>query len=388
MMTLLLVVIYLAFISLGLPDSLLGSAWPTMYAALGVSVSAAGILSMLIAGGTIVSSLLSDRLIRRFGAAKVTTVSVAMTAAALLGFSLSGQFWQLCLWCLPYGLGAGSVDAALNNFVALHFGARHMSWLHCFWGVGATVGPWVMGLCLAAGRGWHAGYRVIGLAQVALVVILAASLPLWKMAASAQQTAVRAQTRLTIGEAIALPGAKEALTGFFFYCALEATTGLWASSYLVLRRGLSAETAASWASMFYFGITAGRLLSGFVSEKLGDRAMVRIGCGMALLGAATLLLPLASGFALAGLVLLGLGCAPVFPSLLHATPVNFGAGRSQSLMGLQMASAYIGTTLMPPLFGYIGERFGMGLYPFFLLAFGALLLLLTERLGRVVKPQT
>jgi fucose permease len=383
MTSILLVVIYLAFISLGLPDALLGSAWPSMYGAMQVPVSYAGIVSMIIAGGTILSSLMSDRLIHKLGTGKVTMLSVAMTAVALMGFSVSGQFWQLCLWGIPYGLGAGSVDAALNNFVALHYKARHMSWLHCFWGVGATAGPYVMGLCLTRGFAWNTGYRVIGAVQIVLVLFLLASLPLWKKSSSGEQAQEAARNVLSLRQAVALPGAKSVLTAFFCYCSLEATTGLWASSYLVLFKGVNAQKAAKWASLFYLGITIGRLAAGFVSDRLGDRQMVRIGQGTAAVGAVLLLVPAGEALSLAGLLLIGLGCAPIYPSLLHETPHNFGAENSQSLMGMQMACAYVGTTLMPPLFGTLAEVLGIWLYPVYLLLFVVLMLVMTERVNHL-----
>lgn len=383
MFQLLLVIIYLAFISLGLPDSLLGSAWPSMYGELGASMSYAGIISMIIAGGTIVSSLFSDRLIRRLGTGMVTVLSVAMTAAALLGFSFSHTFLQLCLWGIPYGLGAGSVDAGLNNFVALHYKSRHMSWLHCFWGIGATSGPYIMGMCLTRGLNWNSGYMTVGVIQIVLVVCLILSLPLWKSKNEGNEMKSEGHKGLGLKEAVKLPGAKPVLTAFFCYCALEATTGLWASSYMVLQKGIPARTAAKWASFFYLGITAGRLVCGFVTDKLGDRRMVRLGQMSALLGTALLLLPLGNAATLAGLVMAGLGCAPIYPSLLHQTPDNFGAENSQSLMGLQMACAYVGTTFMPPLFGLIAERISVSIYPAYLMFFVAVMIIMTERVGRI-----
>jgi fucose permease len=383
MVTVLLVIIYIAFISLGLPDSILGAAWPAMYPALRVPVSGAGVVSMIIAAGTIVSSLLSGRTVRRLGTGMVTLVSVGMTAVALLGFSFSGAFWMLCLWAVPLGLGAGSVDAALNNFVALHYPSRHMNWLHCFWGVGATAGPLVMGYCLSGGLLWGAGYRVIGLAQAALVVALAFSLPLWKKARAETQSAEEGPKQ-TIGirQALKLPGAKLMMPAFFCYCGVEATTGLWIASYLVLVRGAAEDRAARFASIFYLGITAGRFVSGLVSDRLGNRAMVRIGQAVILCGVALILIFTQTGLVLAGIVLLGLGCAPVFPALLHETPANFGKKNSQALMGMQMASAYIGTTLMPPLFGLIANTLTIGLLPAFVLLLAAGMLVLTESANR------
>lgn len=383
MTSILLVVIYIAFISLGLPDSLLGSAWPSMYGELNVSVSYAGIISMIISGGTIASSLFSDKLIRKFGTGMVTALSVAMTAAALLGFSLSHSFWQLCLWGIPYGLGAGSVDTALNNFVALHYKSRHMSWLHCFWGIGATAGPYIMGLCLTNGLKWNFGYRAIGIIQIILVVCLLLSLPLWKAKRESSGAESQEQTGLSFKETIQLPGAKAILTAFFCYCALETTTGLWASSYLVLNSGIHAETAAKWASLFYLGITAGRFVCGFVTDQLGDRSMVRVGQGFVGLGVLLLFIPAGDAVALAGFILIGLGCAPIYPSLLHETPNNFGAEKSQSIMGMQMACAYVGSTFMPPLFGFIAQKLSIRFYPVYLMLFTALMFVMVEKMNKI-----
>lgn len=380
MFSLLLALIYVSFISLGLPDSLLGSAWPQMQESLGVSLSLGGVISFLITASTILSSLMSHRVIQRFGTGGVTMCSVAMTALALLGFSLSNSFFALCLWAIPYGLGAGSVDAALNNFVALHCKAKHMSWLHCFWGIGATGGPYIMGLCLSRDMGWQAGYRTISFLQMALTLILLLSLPLWKkqeLPLSGGET-VRPQTPQW-GKLLKRPGVKAALTAFFFYSALELTTGLWGSSYMVAIRGISPETAAKWISLFYLGITAGRFFSGFLTLRFSDDAMVRLGEGTAIVGIILLLLPLHNLFLCVGLILTGLGCAPIYPSLLHATPQRFGKSLSQSLMGTQMAISYLGSTTMPPVSGFLSEKISMGLYPVLLLVFALCMTILTEK---------
>lgn len=380
MFSLLLALIYVSFISLGLPDSLLGSALPQMQESLGVSLSLGGVISFLITASTILSSLMSHRVIQRFGTGGVTMCSVAMTALALLGFSLSDSFLVLCLWAIPYGLGAGSVDAALNNFVALHCKAKHMSWLHCFWGIGATGGPYIMGLCLSRGMGWQAGYRTISFLQMALTLILLLSLPLWKkqeLPLSGGET-VRPQTPQW-RKLLKRPGVKAALTAFFFYSALELTTGLWGSSYMVAVRGISPETAAKWISLFYLGITAGRFFSGFLTLRFSDDAMVRLGEGTAIVGIILLLLPLHNLFLCVGLILTGLGCAPIYPSLLHATPQRFGKSLSQSLMGTQMAISYLGSTTMPPVSGFLSEKISMGLYPVLLLVFALSMTILTEK---------
>lgn len=383
MVSLLLPVIYLAFISLGLPDSLLGSAWPVMYQELGTSVSSAGIISMIIAAGTIVSSLNSDRLNTRFGTGKITAVSVLTTAVALFGFSVSHSFLALCLWGIPYGLGAGSVDAALNNYVALHYKARHMSWLHCMWGVGCSTGPVVMGYAINQST-WNNGYRTIALFQIVLTLILFFSLPLWQKPsadASSDETSVPEQR--SFSRLIRVPGVKEVLTCFFCYCAVESTAGMWAASYCTLFRGIDAKRAASWASLFYVGITIGRFFCGFITMKLNDQKMIRLGQAVIAVGTILMLLPLGDSLLFIGLILIGLGCAPIYPSIIHETPANFGADLSQGIIGIQMAFAYVGTCLMPPVFGVLGQHISFGLYPVFLMAILILMVVMAERMHRV-----
>ena len=383
MVSLLLPVIYLAFISLGLPDSLLGSAWPVMYQELGTSVSSAGIISMIIAAGTIVSSLNSDRLNTRFGTGKITAVSVLTTAVALFGFSVSHSFLALCLWGIPYGLGAGSVDAALNNYVALHYKARHMSWLHCMWGVGCSTGPVVMRYAINHSTR-NNGYRTIALFQIVLTLILFFSLPLWQKPsadASADETSVPEQR--SFSRLIRVPGVKEVLTCFFCYCAVESTAGMWAASYCTLFRGIDAKRAASWASLFYVGITIGRFFCGFITMKLNDQKMIRLGQAVIAIGTILMLLPLGDSLLFIGLILIGLGCAPIYPSIIHETPANFGADLSQGIIGIQMAFAYIGTCLMPPVFGVLGQHISFGLYPVFLMAILILMVVMAERMHRV-----
>lgn len=384
MVHLLLVIIYLSFISLGLPDALLGAAWPSMYPQFDIPVSYAGILSTIIALGTVVSSLQSDRLTRKLGTGKVTAISVGMTALALFGFSISHSFWMLCLWAVPYGLGAGSVDASLNNYVALHYKSRHMSWLHCMWGIGAAVGPYIMGYMLTAGNGWNAGYRVISILQVILTVILLCSLPLWKKrpAEIMQDGKVQTAKALSVREVLRLAGAKEILICFFCYCAIEQTTGLWASSYLTLYKGVSADTAAKFASMFYIGITVGRALSGFVTMKLNDVQMIRLGEIIIGIGVLVMFLPLGQNVSLAGLIIIGLGCAPVYPCVIHSTPAHFGADKSQAIIGIQMASAYLGTCLMPPVFGLIANYITVSLLPVYLLVILVVMIVMHEVLCR------
>ena len=374
MYLLLLAVIYLAFISLGLPDSLLGAAWPTIRSAFDVPLSYMGFVSMIISGGTIISGLMSERITKRFGTRAVVLVSVLLTAVALFGFSTVSKFYQLCLWGIPYGLGAGAIDAALNNYVALHYSSRHMSWLHCFWGVGTIVSPYIMSFALNYAS-WSDGYRWVSFIQFGIVVILAVSLPLWKVNSKKQQSGEEAKKVLGIKGALKIKGVPFLLIGFFSYCAAEATTMLWASSYLEGTQGVPKDEAAALGSLFFIGITAGRFLSGFISDRLGDNRMIRIGIAVALCGVALIAVPTLPT-AVAGFVIIGIGCAPVYPCIIHATPDNFGAENSQGIIGIQMASAYVGSTFVPPLFGVIANNITLWLMPMFLLLFFVLLLVM------------
>ena len=380
MVHLLLAIIYIAFISLGLPDSLLGAAWPVMHEDLGAPLSYAGIISMIIAFGTVVSSLQSDRLTLWLGTGKVTAISVAMTATALLGFSASSEFWMLCLWAIPYGLGAGGVDAALNNYVALHYRSWHMSWLHCMWGVGAATGPYIMGMALEMGTGWPAGYHIIAVMQVVLTIILFASLPLWKERKDeVQADSGHKRKPLSLREIFRIPGAREILVAFFCYSAVEQTCGLWASSFLNLSKGISAEQAASFGAMFFIGITVGRAINGFLAMRMHDESMIRMGQVLILFGIVTVMLPAGDAVALAGLILIGLGCAPIYPCIIHSTPTHFGKDKSQAIIGVQMAAAYIGTMLMPPLFGILANHLSISLLPIYLLVLLAIMAFMHER---------
>lgn len=387
MLTLLLIVIYISFISLGLPDSLLGSAWPILHSDLSVPISYAGIISMIISGGTIISSFFSEKIIRRLGTGLVTAVSVFMTAGALLGYSYAPSFIWLCVLAIPLGLGAGSVDAALNNFVALHYKARHMSWLHCFWGIGATLGPFIMSIYLNRNGQWNLGYRTIGIIQTVLVALLFLSLPLWKHAKGAEESGEEITPKsLSMKEIIKIKGAKTAFLSFFFYCAIEATTGLWGSSYLVFDKGIKSETAAKWISLFYLGITLGRFISGFATMKLNNKTMIRIGELLIAAGIAVLFLPVHSMMQ-AGFFLIGLGCAPIYPCMLHETPNRFSKSLSASLMGIQMACAYIGSTFMPPLFGAVSGVLSLSLFPLFLLIILILMILSSEHVNIAIKSR-
>lgn len=384
MYSFLLALIYLAFISLGLPDSLLGAGWPVMHTELGVSVSFMGIISMVISGGTIVSSLLSDKLTHKFGTRAVTVASVFLTVAALFGFSFSGSFSMLIIFAVPYGLGAGAIDAALNNYVALHYKAKHMSWLHCFWGVGAIISPFIMSFALK-NLNWNGGYRIVGFIQLAIALLLLVTLPVWKI----NKTESTADTkRVGLTAALKIKGVPFLLIGFFAYCAAEATAMYWASTYFTEVKGISGDRAASFAALFYIGITLGRFASGFITERLGDRRMILLGTGILACGIMILLIPVQSYVtAFAAFLVIGFGCAPIYPCIIHSTPANFGAENSGAIIGIQMASAYVGSTFIPPLFGLFGNAVGFSVMPVYLLAFFALMIIMTEATFRITgKP--
>ena len=399
MVNLLLAVIYVAFISLGLPDAVLGAAWPTMSVDLGAPISWAGGISMTISAGTIVSALLSDRMTLHFGAGKVTVVSVALTALALFGFSVAPNYWVLILLAIPYGLGAGGVDAALNNYVAIHYESRHMSWLHAMWGIGALTGPYVMGFALGAGQGWPWGYRYISILQVALTAILIFSLPLWKKRSEAKTGEVSGESDGTVNDetrkplgvrgVLAIRGAKEILVMFFCYSALESTAMLWGSSYMVLGKGIDKPTAAMWASLFCIGITVGRLASGFLTMKFNDPTMIRLGQALVLTGIVSMLLPLPYNIGtIVGLMIIGLGCAPIYPCVIHSTPAYFGEDKSQAIVGMQMACAYVGSMCMPPVFGLIAQHISVLWFPLYMLVFLVLMVIMHESLRKKCGGQT
>lgn len=376
----LLVIIYIAFISLGLPDSLIGSAWPSMYQSLKVPINYAGILTMITTGGTIISSLMSDRFIRRFNTERVTTFSVFLTAFALLGISFTVNFYVIACFCLVLGLGAGSVDTALNNYVAINFKAKHMSWLHCFWGLGAFSGPLIMSHFLREGYLFTTGFRAVSIIQFVLGVILVISLPLWKkhekLTRKNDRNDAVEQVILSKSEILKLKGAKEALGMFLCYCAIEATFGLWVSTYLVVVEGLSVEMAAGYGFLFYFGITLGRFISGFLTHKLNNRQLINLGIGIILLGLILIMLPLNINLTLMSFLLVGLGCAPIFPCMIHETQNSFGQKYSQSIIGVQMACAYIGSSLMPPFFGFLASYLGYNMLPYYASVFIILLALM------------
>lgn len=400
MCSLLLAIIYLSFISLGLPDSLIGSAWPIMHVDLGVSMSSAGIITIIISVGTIIASFFSNALTNKLGTGLVTAISVTLTALGLIGFSFAKAFWMLCVFAIPYGLGAGAVDAALNNYVALNYPARHLSWLHCMWGVGASISPYIMSFALTGGLGWGSGFRIVFYIQISLSAILFFTLPVWKKCVKKSSNFENNIDRISKNGAIEQTEQKEVSTAsvfrikgiflvfiaFFAYCAMEQTAGLWATSYLVNYKGIEATVAAKFASFFYIGITLGRGISGFFAEKLGDKRLIRFGTIIILIGILLVAIPTSASWpSLVGLIVIGLGCAPVYPAIIHSTPDNFGKENSQAVIGVQMAFAYIGITAMPPLFGLIAEKINIGLYSAYLLVFALLMLVMCEVLNAKVK---
>lgn len=405
MFSFLLLIIYLSFISLGLPDALLGSAWPIMHEELKVPLSYSGSVYMLISCCTILSSLKSESLNRRFGTGKITAFSVLLTALAIFGFSMSRSFYMLLLFAIPYGLGAGSVDAALNHYVALHYSSRHMNWLHCMWGIGASIGPYIMGFVLQRGYSWSKGYLLIGLLQAGLTFLLFLSLGLWKEKEEDINDLVKVEMHegeegkkaLSFREILRIPGAKECIASFFFYCAIEQTIGLWSGSFMVYSLRIDAKLAASFVALFYFGITFGRFLAGIFSAKWKDEELILGGIAILFLGIA-LLFPagLSSGkqlfgmelrqvFVILSLLFMGLGCAPIYPAIIHSTPYNFGAENTSALIGKQMASAYIGSLSLPPIFGVLAKNFGTGLFPFYAVVLGIAMLYMYKQLLKKTK---
>lgn len=377
----LLAIIYISFISLGLPDSLLGSAWPTMIGDISAPVWGAGLVQMTVSFGTIVSSLNSAKLIRRFGTGRLTAISVGMTALAILGFSLTRHYVFMFLMSIPMGLGAGAVDSGLNNYVALHCEPRHMSWLHCFWGVGTIIGPMILSAGLNMGFSWKMGYRIIGGLQCALCIVLFSTLKLWKRG-SIEEEEKNART-LSVPQVLALPGAKAGMLTFLCYCALESCLMLWAPTYMVMVRGISEVQAASFGALFCLGITAGRAVSGFMTMRFLPKQMVRIGEIVLAAGCLLMMLPV-NALMLLGVVICGVGCAPIYPNIIQDTPVNYGAQNSQAAIGVQMAFAYMGSTFMPTVFGWMANAAGYGILPFFALLVTLLMTALFEVQKKIV----
>lgn len=386
MFSLLLFIIYLSFISLGLPDAVLGAAWPIIHEEFGVPISFSGSIYMLISCCTILSSLKSESLRLRFGTGKITAFSVLLTAVAIFGFSISPSLSVMLFFAIPYGLGAGSVDAALNHYVAVHYSGRSMNWLHCMWGIGAALGPYILGFVLQRGESWRSGYLVLSMIQAALTIVLFLSLGLWGKEEKKEKTEEK-KTPMSFRQILSITGAKECLVSFFLYCAIEQTLGLWSGSFMVYSLKIEAKLAASFVALFYFGITFGRFLAGILAAKWQDEALILGGCGILFLGLVLLFCSMVPGqevklfgmelrqiLVICALLLSGLGCAPIYPAIIHSTPRNFGAENTSALIGKQMAAAYIGSMSFPPFFGVLAKIFGTGFFPFFsaVLFFGML----------------
>ena len=387
MFNLLLVLIYVCFISLGLPDSLLGSAWPVMHVQIGATLSSAGLISFVISIGTIISSLLSDRLSKKLGFGRLTAISITMTAVALFGFSVSRSVAMLLLWAIPYGLGAGGVDAVLNNYVALHYKPQHMSWLHCFWGVGASISPYIMSFSLVKLDSWNKGYLIVSIIQIVLSFIVFASLPMWKKGSDDSDTESESgeASPVKMKEIFATKGALSCFLLFFCYCALELSASLWATSYLVQYKGVDVNLASAFASLFFIGITVGRGINGFLAMRFSDKLLIRTGLSIITVGILLVLLPFHNYLTLAGFVVIGVGCSPIYPCIIHMTPDVFGRDKSQAMIGIQMAFAYLGFCIMPPLFGLIAEHISIALLPFYLLIFLVLMVIMHERVVKIKK---
>ncbi len=376
--SLLVVVIYLIFISLGLPDSLLGSGWPVMQGYFDVPSSYAGYVSMTISFMTIISALASPKLISRIHTKWIVIVSILLTIFGLIGFSLCTSYGMLFIFAVPYGLGAGAIDSAINHYVANNYSSSIMNFLHCFYGVGAVISPNIMAAALRY-AGWSEGYRWTAYVQMGILFVCIISLPLWKKN-EAGATKEEEYTS-SIKETIKVPGVMFTLVSFFAYCAGEATCFLWTSSYFAgTREGMSEGLIASFGSLIFGGLMFGRLIAGFVSDKLGDKLLIRIGIAVELIGIILVFLPV-KGYivAAAGFVIIGTGMGPVYPAIQHMAPDNFGKKYSATVIGLQMASAYVGSTFMPMLFGKLQQAAGIAIMPAYLLLFAVLNIVFLEK---------
>ncbi len=378
MTVLLLALIYLAFISLGLPDAVLGSAWPIISNEINTSVSNMGILTIIISAGTIISSLNASKFIAKFKVHKIVTASILTTAFALFGFSISRHFWQLVLFSIPYGLGAGCVDAVLNNYAAINLKSIHINWLHCMWGVGASLGPYIMGLVLTSSYSYSFGYLILVFIQLALAFFIFINGKAFNKQNENSNFSETKTKALSIKEALNIKGVFYIMIAFFCFSAIEQTTGMWASSYLVFVKGIEKEIAAGFGAIFYLGIAVGRAFSGILSLKFSDKQLIRAGSVIMVMGVSLLFLPLSDYFTYLSLLAIGIGSSPVFPAIIHSTPYNFGAENSQSIVGIQMAAAYTGTLTMPALFGVIGRNISFDLYPVFICVFIVLMFLMYE----------
>jgi len=382
MISLLIAIIYLCFISLGLPDSLLGSAWPIMYQEFNIPISYQGFVSITISVCTIISSLLSDTLTKKIKPFNVIVLSITLTSLGLFGFSISDKFYMLIIFGIPYGLGAGSIDACLNNYVALHFESKHMSWLHCMWGIGASISPYIMAYALTRFGEWNKGYLIVSIIQAIITLIILLSFKVWKRNDNKEDIESNNTTKsLSIKEILSIKGAKACFIMFFCYCSFECTSFLWASSYLRIHSKVSEVVAANLACLFYIGMTVGRFINGFLTMKISDNKLIRIGSIIVFIGASILFIPVQM-CSFIGLVIMGLGCAPIYPCIIHMTPKIFGSDKSQAMIGVQMACAYTGSSFMPPIFGLIANHISISLYPLWVLVLLSIMITMHEILKR------
>lgn len=386
MATALLIIIYIAFIGLGIPDSLFGTAWPAIYSEFELPISFGSFVTIIISCGTVLSSVISSKIISRLGTNKVSAYSTLLTALALLGFSFAPNLWVMCFWAIILGIGAGAIDVALNNYVAIHYSATHMSFLHCFYGVGVSVSPYILSLVIAGNFGWRGGYRIAFVIQLIITLLLFLSLPLWRKAHGGEnESEENTHKDLSFGSVLKIPGVKMMCSLFIASCAIECTCGGWGSTFLVEYKHLPAEKAAQIIMIYYIGMTLGRFLSGVLAAKLHSWKIIKL--GQIVLGLALLLLILPGGVYLCalGMFLIGLGNGPLFPNFNYLTPENFGSDISQSVIGIQMASAYIGIMVAPAVCGLLGQVFGMAIFPFYLILFYAIMIPVTVRVKTVLK---
>lgn len=386
MATFLLVIIYIAFIGLGIPDSLFGTAWPAIYTDFGLPISFGSFVTVIVSLGTIISSVISGKVIRFFGTKTVSAFSTLLTAVALIGFSLSPNLWIMCLLAVPLGIGAGAIDVALNNYVSLHYSATHMSFLHCFYGVGVSVSPYIMSLVISGNLGWRGGYKIAFILQAAITALMFFTLPIWeKVHPEKNVDSQKENTKLSFGEIIKIQGVKLMCLLFFTSCAIELTCGGYGSTFLVEYKGISADRAATVIMIYYIGETLGRFLSGVLASKIHSWKIINY--GVIILGTALvlLLLPSHAYISAVAMFLIGLGNGPLFPNFNYLTPENFGNEVSQSVMGIQMASAYIGSMLSPVICGILGQKIGMVIFPVYLLMFYIIMVPSLKKVEKIVR---
>ena len=385
-MAFLLVVIYVAFIGLGVPDSLIGSAWPAVHAELGIPVETVSFITFIISGCTVLSSMFSAKILNRIGTSKVTAFSTAMTAVALLGFSFAKSFRIMIPLAVTLGLGAGAIDSGLNNYVALHFKASHMNFLHCFYGVGVSLSPYLMSVALTD-TDWRGGYRYAFYVQIAIAILLVISIPLWKKSSSDSQAEDENTSSLSLLRMAKMPEVRKVWVIMLATNAIEYACGVWGSTYLVEEKGFSPEHGALGLTVYYVGMSIGRFASGLISDKVRTWKRIGIGCAILAPAIAVMLLPLHGAVTVAGLFLVGLGNGSIYPNMIHLTPHNFGKEMSQSVMGSQIAFAYIGVMLAPPAVSLLSGIFGIGIYPVLLAVLYSVMILFLKLLINSLKKK-